>query len=153
MNLPSSLALFGYVQRKFGRKELARSQNRNHNEGWKSYVSLGPVKFSKHTLERRRQNRGRQRGAIYLSCQQFSGKWGGAALDLMRRASNSETTMPFEDQRTWQQPSVCLRGMGFWGRTWGRLSLFLSLFEGRLMKYPCQFNRVTSPVSHPKKRP
>lgn len=33
MNLPSSLALFGYVQRKFGRKELARSQNRNHNEG------------------------------------------------------------------------------------------------------------------------
>ena len=50
-------------------------------------LSFGVGEFSKHTLER-----GRQRGAIYLSCQQFSGKWGGAALDLMRRGSNSETT-------------------------------------------------------------
>ena len=67
--------------------------------------------------------------------------------------------MPFEDQRT-RSPSACLRVRGFWGRTWGRtltlilslsLSLYFSLFGGRLMKYPCQFNRVTSAVpSHPK---
>lgn len=31
--LPPSLILFSYVQYKFGRKELARSQNRNHNGG------------------------------------------------------------------------------------------------------------------------
>lgn len=45
MNLPSSLALFGYVQRKFGRKELARSQNRNHNEAEKVMSPSGRLNF------------------------------------------------------------------------------------------------------------
>lgn len=131
----------------------SRNENRNTGVGKVYELSFGVGEFSKHTLER-----GRQRGAIYLSCQQFSGKWGGAALDLMRRGSNSETTRTTtttttttstiggsEDARripvSWwlYEVSGVVRGVD-------------SLFGGgRLMKYPCQFNRVTSPVSrHPK---
>lgn len=123
-----SLSLFLQVRELERNVKRGQSRNENRNTGVRKVyeLSFGVGEFSKHTLER-----GRQRGAIYLSCQQFSGKWGGAALDLMRRGSNSETTrtttttttttsttsttMPFEDRRTrGGSPSLggCTRFLG-----------------------------------------
>ena len=81
------------------------------------------------------------------------------ALDLMRRASEqrndddafrgSEDAQPFG-------LSPCTGLLGSYVGSYSHshslsLSLYFSLFGGRLMKYPCQFNRVTSAVpSHPK---
>lgn len=57
--------------------------------------------------------------------------------------------MPFEDQRTRSALAPCRRPChGLRGSCVG--SALFGGGEGWLMKYPCQFNRVTSPVSHPK---
>lgn len=81
--------------------------------------------------------------AIYLSCQQFSEKWGARALDLMRRIRTAKRQcLPrsIHERSTLGPPFLSLLGS----------CVGSVCFRGQLMKYPCRFNRVTSPASHPK---
>lgn len=81
--------------------------------------------------------------AIYLSCQQFSEKWGARALDLMRRIRTAKRQCL--SRSIHERSTLGLPFLSFLGSCVGS-----ACYRGQLMKYPCRFNRVTSSASHPK---
>lgn len=90
-------------------------------------------------MDRRRQH------DIYLSCQQFNEKWGVGALNLMRRFRTAKRQERHCLPRFIHESTLGPPFLSFLGSCVGS-----ARFGGWLMKYPCQFNRVTSSASHPK---